>query len=127
MSRPTWRNRVGMLDHPGPAGSAKGSEGIRQAQKVRRRSLSNATTGSDRVVPGQQLPEERVSRLTRLARPAVTHWQFSIVLLAAIVVRIIVILGYPPILWFTDSYNYIYDAVAHVPDRIRPNGYPFFI
>ena len=89
--------------------------------------MSNATTGSDRVVPGQQPPEERVSRLARLTRPAVTHWQFSIVLLAAIVVRIIVILGYPPILWFNDSYNYIYDAVTHIPDEVRPNGYPFLL
>ena len=89
--------------------------------------MSNATTGSDRVVPGQQPPEERDSRLARLTRPAVTHWQFTIVLAAAIVVRIIVILGYPPILWFNDSYNYLYDAVTHIPDEVRPNGYPFFI
>ena len=89
--------------------------------------MSNTTTGSDRVVPGQQPPEERDSRLARLTRPAVTHWQFTIVLAAAIVVRIIVILGYPPILWFNDSYNYLYDAVSHIPDRVRPNGYPFFI
>src|SRR5271165_3633749 len=127
MSRPTWRNRVGMLDHPGPAGSAKGSEGFQQAQKVRRRSLSNATTGSDRIVPGQQPPEERDALLARLIRPAVTHWQFGIVLAAAIVMRIIVILGYPPILWFNDSYNSLYDAVTHVPDLVRPNGYPFFL
>jgi hypothetical protein len=43
------------------------------------------------------------------------------------VIRIIVILGYPPILWFNDSYNYVDDAVSHVPDVVRPNGYPFFI
>jgi hypothetical protein len=90
--------------------------------------LSNATTGSDRVVPDQQPPEqERGSRLTRLTRAVVTHWQFSIVLAAAVMMRIIVILGYPPILWFNDSYNYIFDAVTHVPDKVRPNGYPFFI
>jgi len=90
--------------------------------------LSNATTGSDRVVPGQQPPaQERSSRLTRLARPAVTHWQFTMVLLAAIVVRIIVIFGYPPIFWFNDSYNYLYDAVTHQPDAVRPNGYPFLL
>ncbi len=89
--------------------------------------MSNATTGSDRVVPGQQPPEERDALLARLTRPAVTHWQFGIVLATAIVVRIIVILGYPPILWFNDSYNYLSDAVTHVPDRIRPNGYPFFL
>jgi len=56
-----------------------------------------------------------------------THWQFTVVLAVAVVMRIIVILGYPPILWFNDSYNYVYDAVTHVPDSIRPNGYPFFI
>ena len=90
--------------------------------------MSNTTTGSDRVIPGEQPPEEaQDSRLTRLTRPALTHWQFTIVLAAAVVVRIIVILGYPPILWFNDSYNYIFDAVTHVPDNVRPNGYPFFI
>ena len=90
--------------------------------------MSNATTGSDRVIPDQQPPEqERGSRLTPLTRLVVTHWQFTIVLAAAVVMRIIVILGYPPILWFNDSYNYVNDAVTHVPDNVRPNGYPFFI
>jgi hypothetical protein len=90
--------------------------------------LSNATTGSDRVIPDQQPPqEERGPRLARLTRPAVTHWQFTVVLAAAILIRIIVILGYPPILWFNDSYTYVYDAVTHIPDVVRPNGYPFFI
>jgi hypothetical protein len=90
--------------------------------------LTNATTGSDRIVPGQQPPaEERGSRLARFTRPAMTHWQFSIVVLAGIVVRIIVMVGYPPVVWFNDSYNYVYDAATRVPDEIRPNGYPFFL
>ena len=89
--------------------------------------MSNATTGSDRVVPGQQPPEQRDSRLARLARPAVTHWQFTVVVAAAIAVRLIVILGYPPIFWFDDSYNYLYDAFTHIPDQVRANGYPFFL
>ena len=58
MSRPTWRKHVGMLDHPGPAGSAKGqriSGRLRSQEAV----VSNATTGSDRVVPGQQQPKEQ--------------------------------------------------------------------
>ena len=48
--------------------------------------------------------------MARLTRPAVTHWQFTVVLAAAILIRVIVILGYPPILWLSDSYTYIYDA-----------------
>jgi hypothetical protein len=90
--------------------------------------LTNATTGSDRVVPGQQPPAgQRDPLLARLVRPAVTHWQFSLVVLAAVVVRIVVVFGYPPILWFNDSYNYIDDAITHVPDEVRPNGYPFLL
>jgi hypothetical protein len=90
--------------------------------------LANATTGSERVVPGQQPPAaERRPLLARLVRPAVTHWQFGLVVVAAIAVRIVVILGYPPIIWFSDSYNYVYDAVTHLPDQVRPNGYPFLL
>ena len=90
--------------------------------------MTNATTGSERVVPDQQPPAgERSPLQARLIRPAVAHWQFGLVVAAAIVVRIVVILGYPPILWFSDSYNYLYDAVTHIPDQVRPNGYPFLL
>ena len=90
--------------------------------------MSNTTTGSSRVI-SDQLPPQQIqsSRLTRLTRPAVTHWQFTSVLAAAVLVRIIVLLGYPPVFWFNDSYNYVYDAVTRTPDPVRPNGYPFFI
>jgi hypothetical protein len=101
---------------------------VRRALGVGRRSLANATTGSELVVPGQQPPAgERDPLVARLVRPAVTHWQFSLVVLAAMAMRIVVILGYPPVFWFSDSYNYLYDAVTHIPDEVRPNGYPFFL
>jgi hypothetical protein len=90
--------------------------------------LTNTTTGSELVAPGQQPPaEERAPLLTRLIHPVVAHWQFAIVVAVAVVVRIVVVLGYPPILWFNDSYNYIFDALSHVPDEVRPNGYPFLL
>ncbi len=90
--------------------------------------MTNATTGSERVVPDQRPPAGGRSPLrARLIRPAVANWQFGLVVAAAIVVRIVVILGYPPILWFSDSYNYLYDAVTHIPDQARPNGYPFLL
>ena len=90
--------------------------------------MTNATTGSERVVPDQQPPAGARNRLqARLIGPVVAHWQFGLVVVAAIVVRVVVVLGYPPILWFSDSYNYLYDAVSHIPDQVRPNGYPFFL
>ena len=63
----------------------------------------------------------------RLVRAIRTNWQFSGVVVAAVLVRIIVMLGYSPIMWFNDSYNYLVDAYTHVPDYVRPNGYPFFL
>lgn len=55
------------------------------------------------------------------------NWQFSLVALAAVLIRLVVILGYPAIMWFNDSFNYFNDAVSMTPDVIRPNGYPFFL
>ena len=89
--------------------------------------MTNATTGSERVVPGQQPAGEQPAWLARLVQPVRTHWQFSLVLLAGLVARIVVVLGYPPVFWFSDSYNYLYDAVTHIPDEVRPNGYPFLL
>ena len=90
--------------------------------------MTDTATGSERVVPGQQPPaSERKPLLARLVRPVVTQWQFSLVVVAAIAVRIVVVLAYPPIFWFSDSYNYLYDAVTHIPDQVRPNGYPFLL
>jgi hypothetical protein len=63
----------------------------------------------------------------RLAGTVRVHWQFSLVLLVAVCIRIVVVLGYPQIMWFPDSFNYFQDAVTHVPDEVRPNGYPFFL
>ena len=90
--------------------------------------MADTATGSERVVPGQQPSAGKRSPLPAwLARSARSHWQFMVVVAAAIVMRVIVVLGYPPIFWFNDSYNYIYDAVTHIPDEVRPNGYPFLL
>jgi hypothetical protein len=60
----------------------------------------------------------------RLAR---AHWQFAVVAAAAAALRAIVALGYPPAMFFNDSYNYMTDAVTGLPDIVRANGYPFLL
>ena len=60
--------------------------------------MTNTTTGSERVAPDQPPAPTRNTLLAQLVRPAVMHWQFGLVLVAAIVVRIVVILGYPLLL-----------------------------
>ncbi|HEY2314026.1 MAG TPA: hypothetical protein VGH96_10465, partial [Streptosporangiaceae bacterium] len=62
-----------------------------------------------------------LGRLIRAHRP------FVIVLAVAAALRVVVMLGYPPAMFFNDSYNYMTDAVTKTPDIVRSNGYPFFL
>ena len=52
---------------------------------------------------------------------------FSIILLAAALLRLVVMLGYPPAMFFNDSYNYMTDAYTKTPDLVRSDGYPLFL
>lgn len=63
----------------------------------------------------------------RVRRRGAAHWQFGIVLAVAAVLRIVVMLGYPPAMYFNDSYNYLTDAVYRAADIVRPDGYPLLI
>jgi hypothetical protein len=65
--------------------------------------------------------------LTGAKNLLIAHLPFCIVVAAATAMRVIVMLGYPPILWFNDSYNYVDDAVRKVADPVRPGGYPLFL
>ena len=61
------------------------------------------------------------SRLIRAHRP------FAIVLCVAVVLRVVVMLGYPPAMFFNDSYNYMTDAVTKSLDIVRSSGYPLLL
>ena len=65
--------------------------------------------------------------VTGAGRGLAAHWQFGVVVAVAVALRCVVMLGYRPILWYSDSYNYIADAVDHIPDVVRSSGYPFFL
>ena len=55
------------------------------------------------------------------------HGLFGGVLLVAAMVRLIVVLGYPPALWFFDSLPYIRAVQPLAPYRVRPIGYSYFL
>jgi len=55
------------------------------------------------------------------------HALFCSMLLVAVVARVIVVLGYPPALWFDDSLPYVRAALQPSPYRVRPIGYSFFL
>jgi hypothetical protein len=52
---------------------------------------------------------------------------FLAALAGAAALRVVVMLGYPPAMWFNDSYSYVYDAVHHILSTERPSGYPFLL
>jgi hypothetical protein len=55
------------------------------------------------------------------------HALFCAVLLVAAIVRVIVVLGYPPALWFFDSLPYVHAALPLAPYRVRPIGYSYYL
>jgi len=82
---------------------------------------------TDDAVPGGDRLRGVTSWPGRLRRTTRVHWQFSLVVAAAILMRAVVLLAYPPIMWFNDSFNYVSDAISFIPDEVRANGYPFFL
>jgi len=75
--------------------------------------------------PGPASP--RASAAARLRRLIRAHRPFAVVLAVAAALRVVVMLGYPPAMFFNDSYNYMTDAVTRSPDIVRADGYPLFL
>ncbi|MGE5133151.1 MAG: hypothetical protein ACM32E_09605 [Gemmatimonadota bacterium] len=55
------------------------------------------------------------------------HWLFAAVLAGAAALRAVVMSGYPPAMWFNDSYSYVSSALARSTSTARPGGYPIFL
>jgi hypothetical protein len=77
--------------------------------------------------PSDEGAAERLQARQRLAGLTRRHGLFGLALAGALALRIVVMLGYPPIIWFHDSYAYLESAVSHHTSAVRPSGYPFFL
>ncbi|WP_062438131.1 hypothetical protein [Herbidospora daliensis] len=44
-----------------------------------------------------------------------------------VLLRVLAMVGYPPALWFPDTYTYVVTAIRPRPDLVRPAGYSFFL
>ncbi|HEX8007554.1 MAG TPA: hypothetical protein VF482_14135, partial [Trebonia sp.] len=90
--------------------------------------MSANNTVTELVTDGADPGRQRLTGLAvRLRRMGAEHRPFLIVTLAAALVRVVVMLGYPPAMFFNDSYNYMTDAVTRSPDIVRSSGYPLFL
>lgn len=76
--------------------------------------------------PAAYVPERR-SLLAAVRRIPREHTLFCTVLLVATIVRVVVMLGYPPALWYPDSLPYVSAALHPAPYAIRPIGYSFLL
>ena len=83
--------------------------------------VAEQITGDTTSVSPDATAAARLRRLIRRHRP------FAAVLAFAAVLRAVVMLGYPPMLLFNDSYSYMTDAVTRSPDVVRSSGYPLFL
>ena len=55
-----------------------------------------------------------------------SHWGFVCVLVAAVVLRVVAMVAFPP-LWFTDSFDYVRIGLHPFPHPLRPDGYGFYL
>ena len=67
------------------------------------------------------------SRLRALGAFAERHWLIAVLLAAATALRVAVMIGYRPVLWFNDSFQYVSDAMQRTPGTERPSGYSVFL
>lgn len=56
-----------------------------------------------------------------------THWLFTLLLVLGLVLRLLAIVGFPPIMWFNDGFEYLGVALRLHPYAIRADGYSAFL
>jgi hypothetical protein len=65
---------------------------------------------------------------TRLARLLRRHWIFASALAAAVLPRLVAMLGFQPgVLFQLDTYDYLWGAVHVSPNVVNPSGYSLFL
>lgn len=83
--------------------------------------------------PARAAPDEAAAASGRADRPrgarrlVARHWLIGVLIAGAAALRAVVMLGYPPAMWFNDAYSYVYDAVRLHTSTVRPGGYPVFL
>ena len=95
--------------------------------------LGNSPDGADdggqaTAPPQPQAPRRwrpTPDRLTGLVR---RHWLFSLALVAAVIPRLVAMLGFRPAMLFRlDTFDYLWGAVHLSPNVVNPSGYSLFL
>src|SRR5690606_22257965 len=73
---------------------------------------------------GLKSGSRRARGLWTLAR---RHPAFSVIIATAALLRVVAMLGYQPVMYFNDSFDYLHVATDPYPHPLRPNGYAFLL
>ena len=87
--------------------------------------------GGDTPSIGETAEDEAVSSGKRRARGLWTlarrHPAFSVIITTAALLRLMAMLGYQPVMFFNDSFDYLHVATDPYPHPLRPDGYAFLL
>ena len=113
---------------------AERGEGDNRVTTVRE-DFGQGPDGTGEGRPGQPAAETPQPRAPRRWRPLASltglirrHWLFSLALVAAVVPRLVVMLGFRPAMLFRlDTFDYLWGAVHLSPNVVNPSGYSLFL
>jgi hypothetical protein len=95
------------------------------------RAEGTATADKAPTVRGADVSAASRSRLagyrTRLAGLVRRHPVFTVALTLAVILRALVMIGFQPVFWYTDSASYLGSALTHQLSTVRPDGYSVFL
>ena len=101
-----------------------------------REDFGQGPDGTGEGQPGQPDTETPRPQAPRRWRPTLApvsglvrrNWLFSLVLVAAVVPRVVAMLGYRPAMLFRlDTFDYLWGAVHLSPNVVNPSGYSLFL
>ena len=108
-----------------PADSSAGSSATRDGRSGH---ASDDTPGDAADDTSDDAPDSgrrrRARGLWTLAR---RHPTFSVIIATAALLRVITMLGYQPVMFFNDSFDYLHVATDPYPHPLRPDGYAFLL
>ncbi|WP_230421340.1 glycosyltransferase family protein [Actinomadura soli] len=89
---------------------------------------SGDATGDAPGAPEDASADSRRGRRGRgLWELARRHPAFSVIIATAALLRLIAMLGYQPVMFFNDSFDYLHVATDPYPHPLRPDGYAFLL
>ncbi|WP_246236614.1 hypothetical protein [Actinomadura chibensis] len=82
---------------------------------------------ADAAGPDESTGSRRGRRGRGLWALARRHPAFSVIITTAALVRVVAMLGYQPVMFFNDSFDYLHVATDPYPHPLRPDGYAFLL